>query len=74
MDEKGGAILHNFPMATHEYKGWKYIHRIDFDAEGNVVRYNINFYRRDGRYNCAALDFAPPEKFRLNPPRAQPKR
>ncbi len=32
-------------MPTHEYKDWKYIRRIDFDAEGKVARYTINFYR-----------------------------
>jgi hypothetical protein len=35
-------------MATHEYQDWKYIRRVDFDLEGRVARYTINFYRRDG--------------------------
>ena len=34
-------------MPAHEYKDWKYIRRVDLDAEGKVVRYTINFYRRD---------------------------
>ena len=34
-------------MATHEYQDWKYIRRVDFDSEGKVARYTINFYRRD---------------------------
>lgn len=34
-------------MATHEYQDWKYIRRTDFDSEGKVARYTINFYRRD---------------------------
>ena len=34
-------------MPTHEYKDWKYIRRADFDAEGKVARYTINFYRRE---------------------------
>ena len=35
-------------MPTHEYKDWKYIRRVDFDADGKVARYTINFYRRAG--------------------------
>ena len=34
-------------MATHEYQDWKYIRRVDFDSEGKVARYTMNFYRRD---------------------------
>jgi hypothetical protein len=34
-------------MATHQYQEGKYIRRVDFDSEGRVARYTINFYRLD---------------------------
>lgn len=37
-------------MPTDEYKDWKYIRRVDFGAEGKVVRYTVNFYRLAGVY------------------------
>ncbi len=34
------------PAVTNERYGvWKYLQRIDFDADGKIVRYTINFYR-----------------------------
>lgn len=33
-------------MASERHGDWKYFRRIDFDSDGNIVRYTINFSRR----------------------------